>query len=59
MKSIYFAATEEMKEEYIKRPDTATVDAWKVKPPCMRPLAFCSSLCQYWHECNGDDDEDE
>lgn len=46
-----------MKEEDIKRPDEATYDAWKVKPPCMRPLPFCSSLCPYYYEC-GEPEED-
>lgn len=48
-----------MKEQDIKRPDAATRDAWKIKPPRESALHGCSSSCPYWPECSGFEDEDE
>lgn len=48
-----------MKEKVTKRPDAATYDAWKIKPPCESALPWCSSGCPYWSECGELEYEDE
>lgn len=48
--------TDEVQEKMVSHP---LYDAWKITPPCQLKQGDCHIECPYYHECQGDDTDDD